>query len=327
LKMTIAKPTRVWLFLGLALSINIIDPQLARTISKPPVGIAAAFDMAVVVPALYFWLVVKSGIQPLATMIPVCLLALLRATWVVPAPSMARPLLAALAEIAVIALVVSGTRRSLRSTRGGDVLERIESVILAFVHVPRLAAVAAGEMAVVYYAFAAWGRKPEVPPGMQGYSVHERSGTAFLFGALAGVSVVEVPLVHLLVMRWSVTAAWILSAIGVYGAIWLAGMSRALVLRPVLVGHGELMIRSGILWTLRVPLDRITCIRRAGGPSDLRLCPGADPNVAMEFSEPIIAAGMFGIRRRVTRVALAVDEPASFEISVDPDTGRNACAT
>ncbi len=311
--MTIAKSTRVWLFVGLAMSINIIDPQLALTIPKPPVGIAAAFDLAVVVPALYFWLVVRGGIQPLATMIPLCLLALFRATWVIPGASMVRPVLAGGVEIAVAALIVTRTRQSLRSTRGGDVLERMQAVILAFVRLPQLAAIAAGEMAVVYYAFAAWRREPEVPPGMQAYSTHERAGTPVLFGALAGISVVEVPLVHLLVMRWNVKLAWVLTALSVYGAIWLIGMARAFVLRPVLVGHGELIIRSGILWTLRVPVDRIASIHRAAGPSDLRLCPGGDPNVAMVFSEPMIATGMFGIRRPVARIALSVDQPADFE--------------
>jgi len=312
MKMTVAKRTRVWLFVGLALSINVIDAQLARSIPKPQVGFAAALDMAVVVPALYFWLVVRSGIQPLATMIPLCLLAMFRATWVLPGSSLARPLLGAGVEIAAVAWIVTRTRRSLHSTRGADVLERIEAVILSFVRVPRLAAIAAGEMAVLYYALAAWRQKPEVPAGMQAYSIHERSGTASLFGTFAAISVIEVPLVHLLVMRWSHTAAWILSAIGAYGALWLLGMSRALVLRPVLVGHGELVIRSGILWTLRVPLDRIAAFSR-GGVSDLRLCPASDPNLAMEFYEPIVAEGMFGIRRRVTRIALAADDPVGLE--------------
>lgn len=315
--MTVAKQPRVWLFLGLAVSINLIDAQLARTISKPAVAIAAAFDMAVIVPALYFWLVVRSGVQPLATMIPLCLLALLRATWVVPGSSLARPLLTASVEIAVIALIVTRTRRSLRRTRGGDVLERLQAVILTFVRVPRLAAVAATELAVLYYACALWRRKPEVPRGMLAFSTHQCSGAASLFGMLAGISLVEVPLLHLLIARWSHTAAWTISAIGAYGAIWLAGMARALVLRPILLGGGEMVIRSGILWTLRVPLDRIASIHRGGGASDLRLCPGSDPNLAMEFSEPIVAAGIFGIRRQVTRVALALDDPAGFESALN----------
>jgi hypothetical protein len=287
--MTVAKQTRVWLFFGLAMSINIIDPMLVRAITKPPVAIAAAFDLAVVVPALYFWLVVRSGIQPLTTMIPLCLLALFRATWIMPGLSMTRPLLAGGVEIAVVALIVTRTRRRL------------------------VTAIAADEIAVLYYAFAAWRRKPEVPPGMEAYSTHQRAGTAVLFGSLAAISVVEAPLLHLLVMRWNVKAAWVLTVLSVYGAIWLVGMARAFVLRPVLVGNGELVIRSGLLWTLHAPLDRIASIHRGGGASDLRLCPGGDPNVAMEFSEPMIAAGMFGRRRRVTRVALSIDDPPAFE--------------
>lgn len=310
--MTISKQTRLWFFFALALSINIIDPRLARAFSKPPVALAAAFDMAVVVPVLYFWLMVRGGIQPLATMLPLCLLALFRATSVVPGPPMVRPLLAAGVEVAAIALIVSRTRRSLRSTRGGDVVERMEAVLLTFVRVPLLAAIAAGELAVLYYAFAAWRRAPEVPPGVQAFSIHERSGSASLFGVFAGISVVETPLVHLVVRHWSVTAAWILTAISAYGAIWLLGMSRALVLRPILVGNGELVIRSGILWTLRVPLSRIASIQCGAGKSDLRLCPGGDPNLAMEFSEPVVAAGIFGIRRPVKRVALSLDDVAGF---------------
>ena len=315
--MTIARQMRVWLFLALALSINFIDPQLARSFARPAVNWAAAFDLGVVVPALYFLLVVRGGIQPVSTMLPLCLLALFRATWVLPDSSLVRPLVAASVEVAAVALVVTRMRRSLRHSQGADMLERIEAVILNFVRLPRAAAIAAGEMAVFYYALASWGRRPEAPRGLQAFSIHERSGAASLFAALAAISAIEVPLVHLLVMRWNVKAAWVLTAIGIYGGIWLLGMSRALALRPILVGRGELVIRSGILWTIRVPLDRIVSIRAGGAASDLRLCPGSDPNLTIEFAEPVTALGMFGIRRRVTRVALAVDDPAGFQRSLE----------
>ena len=315
--MTIVRQTRVWLFLALALSINVIDPQLARSFARPAVNWAAAFDLAVVVPALYFFLVVRGGIQPVSTMLPLCLLALFRATWVLPDSSLLRPLVAASVEAAAIALVVTRARRSLRHSQGADVLERIEAVILNFVRLPRAAAIAAGEMAAFYYAFASWGRRPEAPRGMQAFSIHERSGSASLFAALAAISAIEVPLVHLLVMRWNAKAAWMLTALGIYGGIWLLGMSRALRLRPILVGQRELVIRCGILWSIRVPLDRIASILPGGTASDLRLCPGSDPNLTIEFVEPLQALGMFGIRRRVTCVALAVDDPAGFQRAIE----------
>jgi hypothetical protein len=311
--MSIARSTRVWLFVALALSINVIDAQIVRIFSNPAVGVAAAFDLAVVVPALYFWLAVRSRIQPVATMVPLCLLALFRATWVLPGPWLVRPLIGVGVEVAAVVLIVARTRRSLRETRGGDVLERIEAVVLSLVRLPRAASIAAGEIAALYYALVSWRNKPEIPERMQAFSIHERSGTAWLFGALAAITAIEIPLAHLLVMRWSSTAAWVLSALGAYGGIWLLGMSRALVLRPVLVGRGELAIRCGILWTVRVPLDRIASIRHGGGAADLRLCPGADPNLSIEFFESVTAVGLFGIRRRVQRVALAADDPAALE--------------
>ena len=81
------------------------------------------------------------------------------------------------------------------------------------VPVERVAAVLAGEIAVLWYAFASWRRGPEVPAGARAFSIcTQQSGVAQLFGFLAGVSVMEAALMHLVVARWSVITAWVLTA-------------------------------------------------------------------------------------------------------------------
>src|SRR6185295_1564896 len=137
----------------------------------------------------------------------------------------------------------------------------------------RLAAVLASELAVFYYAFAAWRRAPHVPAGTRAFPVHEQSGVAALFGVLAGVSVMEAALVHLIVMRWSAAGAWILTALSSYGAVWLIAMARAFVLRPALVKDGELVVRGGMMWTVRVPIRIIAAIESGAVKCGLRVPP------------------------------------------------------
>jgi hypothetical protein len=94
----------VWL--AAALSINLIALLVTRTINRPAVTFGCAFDVAVTVPALYYWLVVRAGALPAVSMVPLCLLALLRATFVAPGMAWTRPALGAVAELTVMAYLV-----------------------------------------------------------------------------------------------------------------------------------------------------------------------------------------------------------------------------
>ncbi|HEV2444731.1 MAG TPA: hypothetical protein VGS58_02360 [Candidatus Sulfopaludibacter sp.] len=61
---------------------------------------------------------------------------------------------------------------------------------------PAAARVGAVEAAVLYDAFA-WRARPYVPKGACSFTAHERSGIATTFGFMAGVSVMDALLVHL----------------------------------------------------------------------------------------------------------------------------------
>jgi hypothetical protein len=177
---------------------------------------------------------------------------------------------------------------------------------------PRVAAVLATEMAVYYYAFGAWRRRPDALREEGAFSIHRQSGAAALFGMLAAVTVMEAALVHLVAMRWSRSAAWVLTALSAYAVVWLVGMSRAIVLRPVLVGDGEIVVRSGIMWTVRVPVTAIAAVDR--GPTfDMKVPPACQPNVVLRFAEPVVARGVYGVTRRVASVGIAVDDREAFE--------------
>ena len=305
--MTSALRWRVFVFA--AIFVNLIAFLMVRLVPRPAVGMGAALDVAVTVPALYWVLVVRGGLQPLVSLAPLCLLGLVRATYLAPGIAWARPAVGAAAEVAVVALIAVRVRRGWRTAGGeGDVLARIETAAREIVPARRVAAILASEIAVFYYAFASWRKGPDAPAGSQGFSIHEQSGVSALFGLLAGVSVMEAGLVHLVVMRWSVVGAWALTGFSVYGMVWLIAMARAFAVRPVLVRGGELVARSGMMWTVRVPLAAIRAMESGGAGYDLKLPPACEPNVILRLAEPVTAHGMYGMTRRISSLALAVDD-------------------
>jgi hypothetical protein len=205
--------------------------------------------------------------------------------------------------------------RRVRHADSRDVLERLESAALKIVPSRHAAAVLATEMAVFYYAFGAWRRRADAPPGSLAFSIHRQSGVAALFGMLAGVTAMEAALVHVLVTRWSPLAARVLTALSAYGIVWLVAMSRAFALRPVLVCDREVVVRSGMMWTVRVPVMAIAATLRQG-PFDMKMPPACEPNVVLRLAEPVVARGMHGVTRRVASVAIAVDDREAFERAI-----------
>lgn len=177
--------------------------------------------------------------------------------------------------------------------------------------VPAVAAdVLVAELAVLYYAVGAWRARPHVPPGAHAFTTHRRSGHGGLVFGLLVVTAVEGVVAHLLVAGRSPAAAWALTALGVYGALWLVADYRAAVLRPVLWDGAALWVRAGLRWQARVAGGQVARVSRtppAAGARSLAFLTA--PNLWVECSAPVVLAGPYGLRREARRVGLFVDEP------------------
>jgi hypothetical protein len=180
----------------------------------------------------------------------------------------------------------------------------------------RVAAVLASEIAVLSYGLASWRSRPHAPADAASFTHHRRSGHAAVVLAFGLVLLIEGVGVHLLLARWSALAAWIATAGTAYGALWLLADYRATVLRPILVDGRSLLLRVGLRFTLEVPIDGIASVER------LRPDPGKDavalpllapPTHWVMLSEPRVAEGPYGLRRRVRAIGVAPDDPEAFE--------------
>jgi hypothetical protein len=171
------------------------------------------------------------------------------------------------------------------------------------------------ELGVLYYALGCWGKRPAGNESMA-FSYHRRGSYGAIVAALLMVLPVEMVAVHFGLQTWSRPAAWILTGLELYGVLWLIGDYQAVRLRPLLVDGDALYVRLGLRWTARVPYEQIrrarprergeVCTRRSPGYLSAALL--VDPQLILELDESVLARGPYGIRKKVTRVGLAVDD-------------------
>lgn len=220
--------------------------------------------------------------------------------------------------------IVVARRRARADARAGgrtpDVQDTITAAASAVVGRGRFAEVLSYEMAVLYYALAPRtgghrgdGAAPLEPATL---TYHRKSAYGAIVFVLLLATLAEVPAAHFLVRQWSERAAWLLTALGLYGAVWIIGDWRACRARPVRFEDGVLRVRFGLRWRLDLPLGAIGVARvptaaekAARGAVDLRLAlPGAKWTL-LELNRPVEAKGPYGLRREVRTVGLGVDEP------------------
>ncbi len=287
------------------------------------VAVGLTFDLVVVVPLAFYVLVVRPRRWPIVTVAPVLVLSALAASRVLPADRQQTlgvlEVLAIPVEVGLIGWIAWRGAKAVREARldaATDPLEQFRRAAFELTRNHRAAAVAASEVAVFFYAIGSWWARPHVPVGTSAFTHHRRSGHAGIVLAFLLLLSVEGFAVHFLLRNWSPVAAWIFTIGTAYGALWLIADYRATVLRPILVSDKDVLLRAGFRCTLQVPLAKIAAVGRTKPPLgkesvDLTLL-GA-PTRWLTLSEPMVAEGPYGFRRRVRAVGIQPDATDGFD--------------
>lgn len=287
--MTFARRHPQLTFIAAAILINVAASFAGRL--NPRTAVAAVLDMTITVTAVYYWLIVRPGLRPKGSLIFVALLGLLRASFAFPHVVPGREWILGAVELLAIIAVITGSR------------------IIPFQTVERAMK---AELSALYYVFA-WGARPEVPPNARTFTLHKTSGIADLLMVLAPFSVIEVVLVHLLAARWSVTATWVLTGLGLYSGIWMFALGRSFGLRPGYVTDDEIVVRFGILFSLRIPRDSIYLIQREPIEGATPIRRNVVPNLYLSFKRPLEAERALGFTKQVSAIAIQLDGQSSQE--------------
>jgi hypothetical protein len=170
------------------------------------------------------------------------------------------------------------------------------------------------EIAILFYALFSWRAKPHTPCDAHALTNYKRVGQVELLNTLPLACVVEIIPVHLLLQRWNEAVAWIMTGLSVYALIWMVELARSFRLRPTILTQDYVWLRYGLMFEVKAPRRLIACIRRAdANDRPLAVPRKADPTHCIDFVSEVIGEGLFGVLRRLTRVALTFDDPVALE--------------
>ena len=303
-----------------ALYIQFILPSIQE---KDLIARALTIDLMIVVPFIYWLFMVRKQGWPWITLVPVLFMSFYVASFILPEENRQLldlfPYLLVPLEFFIVGYIGTKTYRAVRlfrksSGRETDMLEKIGEVSRSVIDVPMAADIFAYEISLFYYALFSWGSKPR--SSEQGsYSYHKKPGyTAILFAILM-ILFVELFAVHLLIIHfWGATPAWILSALSIYGIIWIMGDYRAIVLRPVMLNDHRLSLRLGLRWSLDIPIRNISSFSifdthyPIGKKDHLNAVLLGNPRYLLVLNEPQTAQGIYGLKKRFKTIGFSIDD-------------------
>lgn len=216
-----------------------------------------------------------------------------------------------LGELWVIALLLRSLSKLRGSERPEDVIREVVERQLGPGLVTRLIGI---ELMMWFYALLSWRSHGYRFDGDEFFSVHRHQGNADNQKGFLMLIGAEIPLAHGLLWFWNPTAALLVTALSVYGFVWLLGEYRATQLRPVSIDRDTLYLRYGLLGNERIPLRYIARVEPWNTPvarqrGVLRHKGGGIPNLRIELERPTAIERVFGSSEYQT-LYIAVDDPA-----------------
>lgn len=326
-----------WLLLASVAAIYTADAWVAlEAVASPEVDLlswAVVADLVILVPLLV-WLVGVKGLGwSWTAVVPSTLVGFVAAGLLVPA---ARGEVLADLELALIPLELgvlgfiawrarAGWIRlrseQSREAEGTDPAVAVERAAAEVVGKGRVAEVLAFELLVQLYAFSFW-RKPLPEATEERFSLHRRSGFGLLIGGALVATAAEIVPVHFLLHYFVHPAAgWVLTALSLYGGVFLLAHWQAVRHRPIELGEDTLLLRTGLLWQVVIPYRQISELRTVKATEvkvedALQAHPAGRPSHCLELSQPVSAQGPYGLHRETRRIAFFVDEPGRFETAL-----------
>lgn len=318
--------------------IAIVDMISVRVLllaeEEPMLVYAVLFDFMLVIPFLYWLLVLRKKGKSIAKVMAFPLLGAL-AAWLI-LPSAHRSIvwnaiwpvefLIIAAEVAFISYELRIAYRVIKEFRKAaryeaDTAEALRVAVHDGIGRGKLAAVLLHDASLVYYLLFSWKRKRQTNSGDSSalFSYHKKTNQVLYSAILTKIILIEGIVVHLLVQQWSHWAAWILTIADLWLLALIWGDCRASVLQPVKIVNGTLRLRYGLRIQADIPLHAIAEIASAREfhpdvqeqrKSALPIL--GTPNVKIALKQPVNINGLLFLPRKVTTIYLALDEPDAF---------------
>lgn len=173
---------------------------------------------------------------------------------------------------------------------------------------------------IFYYSIVIWMKKPSKELG-ESFSYHQHSQFKTMAIFLSILLVIEGVLFHFVVLLWSERAAWLFSAINIYGLVYMAALYNSAKYLPHLITGNRIIIRSGYLNSIEVGMDNVAEIKKAKEinmgekiPKDVRYAVLIfdSPQFEIVLKEPAEIKSLFGRTILIRSVVFRCDSPEAM---------------
>lgn len=306
-------------------SIFVALSSLTKT--HPEVTALLAYDLAVLSPLLYFFLIRKRKISKL-TVIPFITVGLVLATILLPENqhghlNILKAIVIPAIEIFIIVVVLRKIYLISKSMKANAVsIDDWYSIIkksnIQVFGNSKFTSFLISEMAVLYYALVAWKKKPFAKNEFTNYKVN---GTVSLLWGLILVMTIETITLHFLLAKWNSIAAWALTVLSIYSALMIFGHMKALSRRPSVIREDKLILKNGLIATISIDLKDIEKVELSNGQieepdksiGNLGLAKESkNHNVAIYFTETQTVEKFYGLTQKCDMLVFYIDDKNEF---------------
>ena len=287
-------------------------------------------DLLLTVPVVYFFLIRKTGI-PRTTVVPVLFIGVLVCSAILPTGTQqylslfktwGLPLVESGVLIYIIYRVGTAVRRfRVNSEASLDFFTTLKKTCEQFL--PKgLVMPVVTEIAVFYYGFVYWKRRRLEE---NEFSYHKDSGTVPLLAAIIFLVGIETSVFHILLLKWSHTAAWILTGISIYSGIQLFGFLKSILKRPIRIEDDRLYLRYGIMSETVIDIRQIESVEVSSGDLEFNkitrklsfLGSLESHNVIIRLKAENELIRLYGSRLKYWNIAINVDDKTRFRDQIE----------
>jgi len=293
--------------------------------------LGATLDVAITVPALFYLFLIRKK-RSILFIFPAALVSYVIATFILPGEhhkvlDLLFYVLLALetAFAAIIVYKIGQTVRhfKIRTDKADPFQDRLKASLTSAFLDKLPASLLASEISMFYYLFAS--RKSLRQPlstDANAYTYHEKSGCLGILIMIVHLLVLEGIGMHVLLMHWSHTIAWIAAGSNLYAVAYFISDYKATKRMPIVVSNEAVTVRIGIRKKLVVPISSIHSLK-TGSTSyaqdrkrkdvflGMPLLSMEEPKVEIELNAPLKAWRPFG-DVPIRKVYLSVDEHDRF---------------
>lgn len=301
------------------------------TANSNQLSLAITIDLLLTTPFIYFLLIRKTSI-PKTTIVPFIILGLVVGSFIIPAENQlylnlfktwALPII----ELSVFSFVLYNIIKAVRLYKSSnaegnlDFFTTLKSTCYKIL--PKAAVIpVVTEIAVIYYGFINWKRRKLKP---NEFSYHNDSGTIGLLMALVFLIAIETLALHLLLAKWNIVVAWILTGLSIYSGIQIIGFLKSMQKRPILIKNNVLYLRYGIMNETTISIQDIESVELSIKDIELNkitrklsFLGGLEGhNLVIKLKKENVINGLYGIKKTYKVLALHVDQKQDFKNRIE----------